>query len=427
MSQPLILPDGVVYTCQNSGACCRNDWLIGVDTASHERLRDVDWRRVDPAIPPGDKFVPLPLPLAGGERITFARKPCGECVFLTADVRCSIHRHLGAPAKPQVCREFPYVFVDTPDGVAVGLSFACTAVRGHQGQALHQQQPEIRGVLAGSSRVNRLPDPLVLYSGLDIGWEDYRPIEAALLDLLGRDDQPLARSLIAGSVLVNVCVGLRQVETRAREAGRTPAETLRSGLERLRAEDYRRLFAVAASVRYPKRASLAHLAPLYAWLELSRAKISRFALVWALYRDYFAFRKRRWRVPDLVTGGERVDLRAVDRVRFPADAETERFLRRYWTHVVFRKTLTPMHGVFRGYHTMLALHGFTRWAAKVIALRAQRDEATVDDVRDAVRLVEQRFVLHSQFGNVFSVSPVLTILADRLFGAPGFVPAAVLM
>jgi hypothetical protein len=85
-----------------------------------------------------------------------------------------------------------------------------------------------------------------------------------------------------------------------------------------------------------------------------------------------------------------------------------------------------MHGVFRGYHTLLALHSFTRWAAKVVALQAGRPETTLADVEDAVCLVEQRFVLHSQFANLFSVSPVLTILADRLLGSPAFVPAAVL-
>ena len=46
----LLLPDNVVFSCQNSGACCRSDWLIGVDAASHARLRDVDWRTVDPAL-----------------------------------------------------------------------------------------------------------------------------------------------------------------------------------------------------------------------------------------------------------------------------------------------------------------------------------------------------------------------------------------
>jgi Fe-S-cluster containining protein len=424
LSKPLILADGVVFTCQNSGACCRNDWLIGVDDTSYQRLRHTDWARVDPALPPGEKFATLPHPLASGETRTFARTAGGACVFLDRDTRCSIHRHLGARAKPQVCREFPYTFIETPDGVSVGLSFACTAVRGRHGMTLPEQRSEVVEVLEGSARVTRVPDPIGLYSGLDIAWTDYKPIETALLEILTPADRPFERSLIAGSLLVNLCVGLRQVEING-PAG-APRQTLASGLAELERERYRRLFDIAAGVRPPRRRSLAYLAPLHAWLRLQRQPISRFRLVLALYRDYVRFRRVRGVVADLVTGDGALDLASVARVTVPADRETDAFLGEYWRHVVFRKTLTPLHGVFRGYHTLLALHAFTKWAARVIAFRAGRRAATLADVQDAVRFVEQRFVLHAQFANVFSVSPVFTILADRLLGQPSFVPAATL-
>src|SRR5207237_9912229 len=51
----LLLPDDVVFTCQQSGACCRNDWLIGVDDAARARLEAVDWTRLAPALPAGLK------------------------------------------------------------------------------------------------------------------------------------------------------------------------------------------------------------------------------------------------------------------------------------------------------------------------------------------------------------------------------------
>src|SRR5688572_23834488 len=297
---PLLLPDGVVFTCQQSGACCRNDWLIGVDDASHARLRDVSWPAVDAALGAGEKFVPLASPLPGGERMTFARAPAGGCVFLAPDERCSIHRHLGAAAKPQVCREFPYSFVKTPDGVAVGVSFACTAVRAHQGRPLAEQQDEIAGVLAGSTRVGTLPDPIVLYSSVDITWEQYRPIEAALLDILGHDECSFPVALLSGSALISLCVGLTQVEARARREGRSSTETLVGGLDQLRADRFRRILAIAAHARYPRRPSFTPLAPLYTWLEFSRHKLSRVGLVAALYRNYFRFRRGKGRLPDFI-------------------------------------------------------------------------------------------------------------------------------
>jgi hypothetical protein len=85
-----------------------------------------------------------------------------------------------------------------------------------------------------------------------------------------------------------------------------------------------------------------------------------------------------------------------------------------------------MHGVFRGYHTTLTLYALMRWIAKLGAHRAGRTETTMEDVREAVRVVEQRCVLHAQFARLFELSPVLTMLADRLYRERGFVPRAVL-
>ncbi len=423
----LLLPDDVVFTCQHSGACCRNDWLIGVEEAARARLEAVDWTRLQPPLPPGPKFQPLPFTLPGGERATFARRPDGACVFLEPDERCGIHTRLGAAAKPQVCREFPYSFVETPDGVAVGLSFACTAVRAHQGLPLAAQQAEIREVLAGSTRVRRLPDPVVLYSSVDISWAQYRCIERALLALLSHDECALPTALLAGSVLISLCVGLTQVEARARREGRAPTETLVGGLAQLDADRYRKVIAIAGQARYPRRPRLTPLAPLYTWLEFSRRRMSRVGLVLALYRNFFRFRRGHGRLPDWITGGPPFDLGRVQAVTFDAAApEIEPFLREYWRHVVVRKTLTPLHGVFRGYQTMLAVYAFMKWAAKLTALRRGRGAVTAGDVRDAVRLIEQRFVLHARFADVFTLSPMLTVMADRLFQDPAFVRGAVL-
>jgi len=421
MQRPLLLADGVVFTCQSCGDCCRGDWLIGVDDASHAVLKDIDWTRHDPALGGGEKFTRLPLPLASGERMTFARASSGACVFLSAESRCGIHTHLGYGAKPQVCREFPYQFVETPDGIAAGLSFACTAVLNHRGAPLAQQAGAVAEIVAGSARVATLPDPIVLYSGVDIGWPQYRGIEEALLAILGDETVPVPNALLAGSLLVALAISLVRLEQRG------APQTLAGGLAELARDRYRPLTDVALKVAAPARPSLTYLAPLVTWLQLSRDKPSRLGLVLALYRNYFRFRRGSGRMPDLLGGRGSFELADVDRVRLPIDdAEIGGFLREYWRHVVARKTLTPMHGVFRGYHTMLALYGFTRWIAKLRAHREARTEATLEDVRAAVRLVEQRFVLHAQFARVFELSPVLTLLADRLYRERGFAPRAVL-
>ncbi len=427
VDRPLLLDERVVFTCQNSGACCRGDWLIGVDAPSHAHLRDVQWARHGLALGSAEAFVPLPFPLPSGERVTFARRPDGSCVFLTLDARCAIHQRLGAAAKPQVCREFPYHFVETPDGVAVGVSFACTAVRAHHGAPLGAQRGEITAVLAGSARVERLPEALTLFGSIDVDWTTYKPIEAALLELLADTRVPLPVGLLAGSALLSLCIGLTQLESRARREARAPKATLAGGLAELRADDYRKLLGIAAGARYPRRPALTYLAPLYTWLEFQHRRQSRVALIVALYRNYLRFRRARGLLPDAITGGAPFDLAAVLAVGFAAGAPgVEPFLREYWSHVIFRKTLTPMHGIFRGYQTLLAMHSFMKLAARLRAWRAGRATTRLEDVKEAVRLVERAFVLHARYTDLFRLTPLVTVMADRLYQQPSFVRTAAL-
>jgi hypothetical protein len=132
-------------------------------------------------------------------------------------------------------------------------------------------------------------------------------------------------------------------------------------------------------------------------------------------------------LPDAVTGGAPFDLAAVLAVGFDTAAEgIEPFLREYWGHVVFRKTLTPMHGVFRGYQTLLALYSLTKLVARLHAWRAGRRTVALADVTEAVRLVERAFVLHARYTDLFGLAPLVTVLVDRLYRQPSFVRTAVL-
>ncbi|MBM3218871.1 MAG: YkgJ family cysteine cluster protein [Candidatus Rokubacteria bacterium] len=264
MPRALILAADVVFTCQSCGDCCRGEWLIGVDDAAPARLKDVDWARHDPALGAGEKFTRLPLPLASGERMTFARAPSGACAFLSGQNRCGIHTHLGHAAKPQVCREFPYHFVETPDGIAAGLSFACSAVLHHRGAGLAEQASAVADVAVGSARIEKLPDPIVLYSGVDIDWPRYRALEDGLCTILGERTVPFPNALLAGSLLVALAVSLARLEQRpSRGAG---GQTLLGGLAELARDRHRPLIEPALTVRPRARGSLAYLAPLVTWL-----------------------------------------------------------------------------------------------------------------------------------------------------------------
>ncbi|MDP3774232.1 MAG: hypothetical protein Q8Q85_08190, partial [Gemmatimonadales bacterium] len=112
--------------------------------------------------------------------------------------------------------------------------------------------------------------------------------------------------------------------------------------------------------------------------------MSRLRLVATLYANFLKFRRGRGAVRD-VTGDGSAMIERVQRVTFATDGDLDGFLREYWGHVLVRKTLTPMHGVFRGYQTMLALYGFTKWVAKLHAARAGRARVDPADLKEGVR------------------------------------------
>lgn len=182
-----------------------------------------------------------------------------------------------------------------------------------------------------------------------------------------------------------------------------------------------------AGARYPRRPSLTYLAPPYTWLQLARRRLSRTALLLRVYGNYFRFRRARGVQADAIPGGAPLDLQTVLRVRVDVSAPgVEGFLREYWSHVVFRKTLVPMHGIFRGYQTLLALYSFMKLAARVHAWRAGRTTTALADLKEAVRLVERAFVLHARYTDLFRLTPIVTVLADRLYQQPSFVRTAAL-
>jgi len=60
----------------------------------------------------------------GRERMVLARRD-NRCIYLGVDGLCRIHKHLGAAAKPLVCRLFPLDTVQTETGIRVGVVGRC--------------------------------------------------------------------------------------------------------------------------------------------------------------------------------------------------------------------------------------------------------------------------------------------------------------
>ena len=65
-------------------------------------------------------------------------------------------------------------------------------------------------------------------------------------------------------------------------------------------------------------------------------------------------------------------------------------------------------------------------AARLHASARAEPCTTLADVKEAVRLVERAFVLHARYTDLFTLTPMVTVMADRLYQQPSFVRTATL-
>lgn len=133
----MIFDPDVRYGCIRCGKSCRHDWDIWIH-------RDLP-ARIEPHLAQLGLTRETAFVYEEG-RVRLARDEQG-CRFLQ-DSLCSLHCQLGVRHKPNFCQQYPWFFVDTPDGVRVSASYTCTAVLRSAGPPLSEQRTEIEECLA---------------------------------------------------------------------------------------------------------------------------------------------------------------------------------------------------------------------------------------------------------------------------------------
>lgn len=67
-----------------------------------------------------------------------------KCLFLDTDGLCIIHKELGEPAKPHMCRQFPLIPSHTSTDDRVSANYGCPAVQQRSGTPIIEQADEIK-------------------------------------------------------------------------------------------------------------------------------------------------------------------------------------------------------------------------------------------------------------------------------------------
>jgi hypothetical protein len=67
-----------------------------------------------------------------------------------------------------------------------------------------------------------------------------------------------------------------------------------------------------------------------------------------------------------------------------------------------------------------------KWLSQLEAYQHNHSEVTLEDIKESVKILEQKFILHSQFPKLFTLHPVLTQMLDRMYMRQSFAPSILL-
>lgn len=144
-----LLDESVRFSCGSCTACCNQPWRTMIEA---DRARALD-RHDFSAYPELAGKTLYHKPSDGRKGYYELAKGEGtRCLFLGSDGLCIIHKEMGPEAKPSMCRQFPFLPVQTNSDDRISVNFGCSAVQEHSGQRLDEQIDEISATVAVSKK-----------------------------------------------------------------------------------------------------------------------------------------------------------------------------------------------------------------------------------------------------------------------------------
>lgn len=174
----LFLPADQHFECTSCGRCCKASWTIAVDAQAEPGIR------ASQAFQARERagFVPL---VTVEDRLALARALDQSCVFLDEKNMCDLHSELGGTGKPIVCQTFPYLLLQTPEGIYTTLSYACPAALNGEGPPLERARADLENLLG--ARWSDMPQGTPVGEKVEIlrdrwlPWQDYLQLEREIL------------------------------------------------------------------------------------------------------------------------------------------------------------------------------------------------------------------------------------------------------
>lgn len=423
-ARPLHLPADISYTCQNSGVCCTVFDTIPVSHDCAELLHSLTPdQEASIRADAGADRQSFTAPGMPGDPARLTRKQDGSCVFFDKDHLCAVHRIAGAQAKPQVCRDFPYRYVETENGAYVGLSFVCPAVRGNLGTPVREQLALLNEhKKVASSVLDALP-VVALNRRIVLSWAEYLALENTFTELLSISSIPLNQRLIACCALVNFVDAYAEELAGAPVTGsdnRLTPGGLSDFLSALHATGYSQLLRVAARHRNNspavRRMFLGMFAGFANTLHRKGGRVRTVISVMIQYVQHMGkLGKVRLKPINVV-----LSHRELQRSKLPQTRDASELLERYVRHCVFRKDLVLGTNVSRRLRLLVLNVALVPWYAAAEAKANGRTAAADNDYSEAIAHIERLYGFHSRFFRFFEENATFDDIVEAFMLKPNY-------
>ena len=398
----LELPTIQNWSCHNCGGCCRQH-AIYITQAEEQRIIGQKWADL-PDWPAGQSLFVADGP-RGQKRL--ATRSDGGCVFLDDRGLCRIHAKFGEPAKPLACQIYPYAFHPFGEGLTVSLRFSCPSVVKNLGQPVVDQQKHLvqlaRQVLPNDYKP--LPPP-ELVRGQSVSWDVFLDCVDALDAMLDVPSTPLTlrlRRILEWSTL------LEQAPIQ-----HLSGEKLTAMIELLYAECEHRI----ADEKTPAAESI----PTAVGQKLFRLAAGQYArhdtlatrptlkLRWEFFWSGIRYARGKGLTPAPHRQLMAVPFTALSESFGGLTPEMEQMLTRY-----LRVKVQGLHlcgraaygeSLIDGMRTMILVVSVILWIAKWVAASRNRTAWTLDDLIEAITIVDHNHAYSPAFGTRSSRSRV---------------------
>ncbi|MHC4442647.1 MAG: YkgJ family cysteine cluster protein [Planctomycetota bacterium] len=154
-----VLDESVKFSCGSCTACCDQPWRTSIEADKAHALSQHDWS----TYPQLENISFYHASTDGREGFYELAKGEGtKCLFLDTDGSCIIHKEMGAEAKPNMCRQFPFFPAQTWTEDRISANYGCPAVQNQNGTLLTEQQSEVAELVPRTNLPANPDGPIML-------------------------------------------------------------------------------------------------------------------------------------------------------------------------------------------------------------------------------------------------------------------------